>query len=234
MANALRARLRSGEWDHDGRLPTEAQLCREFGVSRVTARQAVKLLESQGLVETRQGVGTLITTSASMVHAGLQELKSITATIREMGYTPSMEYRSKHIGDPDRNHIKDFGQQANTKILSIRRTISADGTVVAFCEDSLPLWAMGPDFTTDMLTGSVYGFLAEHTDVRPRRAVAEIHPRNDLPSSWDHDEAKQGIDPNTMFLLLDQLQFDDRNRPFMRTRAHFVDGRFSFVVLRLA
>jgi GntR family transcriptional regulator len=39
-------------------LPTETQLCQEFGVSRTTVRQALQQLKSEGLVHSRRGVGT--------------------------------------------------------------------------------------------------------------------------------------------------------------------------------
>lgn len=234
VAQILRARLREGVWNESGKLPTEADLCAEFAVSRVTIRQALKLLESQGLVESRQGVGTFLTGTNAMVHAGLQELKSITETIKEMGFEPSMEYQSKLIRDADPTDVKDFGAAPNSRILALRRTFHADGAVVAYSEDTMPVWALGPGFTIDQLTGSVFAYLATNTDVRPRKAIAEVHARSSLPATWDESGSEVLHDQNTMYLLLDQLQFDDRNRPFMRTRAHFVEGKFSFVVLRLA
>ena len=43
------------------RLPGEADLCQRFGVARNTVRQAIALLERQGIVERRKGEGTFIT-----------------------------------------------------------------------------------------------------------------------------------------------------------------------------
>lgn len=234
VARELRARTREGEWDDSGWLPTEAVLCAEFNVSRATVRQAIKLLESQGLVETRQGVGTRITKADGMVHAGLQELQSITETIREVGRTPSMEYRVKVIRPATPSEQSDFNIASNATVLQLKRLIRADGEVVVFLDDILPMWAMGDGFREADLNGSVFSYVNENQSIRPKRAVAEVHPRRELPADWKHDPAVAEIEDDTMFLLLDQLQYDDHNRPFMRTHAHFVDGRFSFVVLRLA
>lgn len=235
LGQILRTRIREGEWDESGWLPTEAELCAAYGVSRVTARQAMKLLESQGLVETRQGVGTRLTRSDGLVHAGLQELKSITETVREMGLIPSMEYRTKLVRPASVDEQTDFAIRPGAKVLQLKRLVRADGDVAVFLDDVLPLWVMGEDFNESDLHGSVFSFLAEHQcEVRPKRAVAEVRPRCSLPLDWQGDEATSEIAVDAMFLLLDQLQFDERNRPFMKTRAHFIDGRFSFVVLRLA
>lgn len=235
IAHVLRSRIREGAWSATGQLPTEGEFCAEFGVSRVTIRQALKLLESQGLVESRQGIGTMITASSdAMVHAGLQELKSITETIAEMGLHPTMEHRTKLIRPADASDIERFNLETGAQVLVLHRVIRADGEAVAFVDDVMPLWVFGGDDVVSHLEGSVFSYLHEHTDVRPRRAIAEVHPRRDLPGVWAGDPAAVEVPRGAMYLLLDQLQFDDDGRPFMHTRAHFVDGRFRFVVLRLA
>src|SRR5678810_1347444 len=41
-------------------LPTEAELCEMFGVSRTVVREALRVLEDEGLVSRRHGVGTFV------------------------------------------------------------------------------------------------------------------------------------------------------------------------------
>jgi DNA-binding LacI/PurR family transcriptional regulator len=48
----------------DGRLPSEPELDRRFGVSRITLRHAIRLLCQDGLLEKRQGSGTFIREAA--------------------------------------------------------------------------------------------------------------------------------------------------------------------------
>lgn len=57
VSNQLAKTIRSGfDWE-GGVLPSERQLASQFGVSRPVVREATKLLEFQGLVEIRQGLG---------------------------------------------------------------------------------------------------------------------------------------------------------------------------------
>jgi GntR family transcriptional regulator, transcriptional repressor for pyruvate dehydrogenase complex len=44
----------------DMKLPSERELCEQFGVSRTVVREAVRMLVSKGLLETRRGKGTLV------------------------------------------------------------------------------------------------------------------------------------------------------------------------------
>lgn len=64
LADALRRRILDGTYPPKGRLPSENQLTRDFGYSRQTVRQAMAILESEGLAERRRGSGTYVRASA--------------------------------------------------------------------------------------------------------------------------------------------------------------------------
>lgn len=56
----LRTRLLAGEIPPGQKLPTEAQLTEQFGVSRTVVREAIATLAADGLVESRQGAGVFV------------------------------------------------------------------------------------------------------------------------------------------------------------------------------
>lgn len=58
LADVLAGQIRSGAIEPNRPIPSEALLCREFGVARGTARKAVELLRDDGLVITVAGRGT--------------------------------------------------------------------------------------------------------------------------------------------------------------------------------
>lgn len=61
IADKLRERIEDGTLQPGERLPSEPDLEREFGASRNTVRLALALLTNQGLVVTRQGLGSFVT-----------------------------------------------------------------------------------------------------------------------------------------------------------------------------
>ena len=61
IADIFRQRIARGIWAQGLRLPANELLATEFGVSRVTIRQAVDLLARDGIIEARQGRGTFVT-----------------------------------------------------------------------------------------------------------------------------------------------------------------------------
>lgn len=61
IADDLRGRIESGELAAGTQLPTENELMQQYGASRNTIREAIKMLVTPGLVETRAGQGTFVT-----------------------------------------------------------------------------------------------------------------------------------------------------------------------------
>lgn len=58
IVDSLRTAITTGQYRHGGRLPSEAELVRRFGVSRMTAVKAVQQLQQEGLLVRRAGSGT--------------------------------------------------------------------------------------------------------------------------------------------------------------------------------
>lgn len=64
IAEDLRTKLRSGSYPVGATLPTEIELSAEYQVSRYTVREALRILETLGLVARRQGSGTTVIAAA--------------------------------------------------------------------------------------------------------------------------------------------------------------------------
>jgi GntR family transcriptional regulator len=70
--NTLSKRMQAGKYPVDMRLPTESELCDEFNASRFTVREALRRLVEQGMVQRRQGAGSVVistTPQAQYVHS---------------------------------------------------------------------------------------------------------------------------------------------------------------------
>lgn len=92
IAQALKARAAAGALGADGGDATEQGLCREFGVSRTTIRQALGILKDDGLLLSRRGVGTRVVARATPrrhtrsvgdpLHAGLGSVARVVSIER--------------------------------------------------------------------------------------------------------------------------------------------------------
>lgn len=81
VATAIEARIAEGHYVVDEPLPTEPELGREFGVSRITVRKALGQLKRKGLLFSRSGKGTIVRSDALVPHT-----MKITCSIADLTY----------------------------------------------------------------------------------------------------------------------------------------------------
>ena len=74
MRDALREQIAAGAYPPGSRLPSEAQMTKEFGVSRTVIREAVASLRADGLVAPRQGAGVFVLAPPAPVELPFQNI----------------------------------------------------------------------------------------------------------------------------------------------------------------
>lgn len=225
IAEELRGELSAGTYAAASRLPTEAKLSEQFGVSRPTVRAALRELEALGLVQTHHGVGTFVVEQPA-VRAGLEGMDSITDSIRATGKEPGMVYASRLVRPLLPEEASYTGFSGDTEVLELRRKILADGEVVAYSYDLLPTALLPGDFDLNTMAGSLFAFLRA-MGIEPDHGVAEVHAVHSNHVGWG-DEAKA----HNLFVLLNQLHYAKDDRLLLYSRTYFIEGRYSFTIFR--
>jgi GntR family transcriptional regulator len=226
VADALREAIITGVYAPGDRLPTETGLAAMHEVSRATVRQALRELETVALVRTQHGVGSFVVDRPA-VRAGLERLDSITESIRATGREPGMEYKSRVIRPLLPEEAGKLGLPGDASALEVRRSILADGEVVAYSYDLIPLGVFPVDGDPDELDGSIFHYLRERLGRFPHRGVAEIHAVDSDHIGWEGHPGHPSL-----YLLLDQVHFDKDQNALMYSRTYFIDGRYTFSVIR--
>ena len=226
VSQALRTEIAAGRYLPGDRLPTEAALSAEFDVSRPTVRAALRELEGLGLIHTQHGVGSFVT-EHDAVRAGLERMDSITESIRAQGREPGMVYASRMIRPVLPEEAARMGVDGDTQALELRRTILADGEIVAFSYDLMPVELLPPDFDPEELDGSIFEFLRERLGIYPDHGVAEVHAVTSNHVGWGNEAATHDL-----FVLLNQLHFDTQDRLVLYSRTYFIEGRYAFTIHR--
>ncbi|WP_127583923.1 GntR family transcriptional regulator [Paenibacillus koleovorans] len=88
IANLLEAKIKSGEWKPDDKIPTESEIMETYQVSRVTARLAISSLDEKGLVVRKQGKGTFV--AHSYVNQDLATLEGFYDSMIAKDFEPKL------------------------------------------------------------------------------------------------------------------------------------------------
>lgn len=99
IRDGVRAYLAAEGLGPGDRLPTEEELVERFEVSRSTLREALRLLEQDGVLDVRQGNGRYVS-ALPTVERPITRLEGTTELLQAMGYEVSDRVLSLSVGDP--------------------------------------------------------------------------------------------------------------------------------------
>lgn len=139
----LKAGLEKGRWKPGQLMPSEAELVQQFGVSRMTVNRALRELQSEGLVDRVQGVGTfaaqLYRVSSTLTIRNLQE------EIEERGHRHHAEVHVKRKEPAPAALADRLGVRAGAPVFHTL-IVHFDNGVPLQCEDRYVNPAAAPDY----------------------------------------------------------------------------------------
>ena len=127
IADDLRRRLNGAKAGDP--LPSESELSNQFGVSRLTARQAVKVLEAEGRVYRVAGSGTFAT--GSEAHRTMSELRSFTEEMRLRGIDVTSRMLESGWAETDGRVRADLELAEGARAIRVSRVRLGDGRPMA-------------------------------------------------------------------------------------------------------
>jgi GntR family transcriptional regulator len=202
------------------RLPSDAELCGRFEVSRMTARHAVQLLEQEGLLFRRRGQGTFV--AARPVMRLLGSPLSFTESMRRRGLPASS--RVLHWGeiDPSSENVAALQLLAGQRALVLERLRLADSVPMAIERVVLHPTLAGVG-TDDLEQGSLHAAF-ERLGRIPTRAQAWVSAR-----IADGRERRLLELTYPAVLLVEQRVISDQNdMPLEHTETRYAAERYRF------
>lgn len=206
------------------RIPSEAELCDAFGVSRPTVREALRLLEQERIIVTEHGRGRFVTAFAALnVARPITAFESITEMLRALGYTPTTRVLSVRTesasAHPDAQAV--LALAPDDSVLVLERLREDGDRLLVYSIDILPMALLHAPPDADALTGSVNALLAGagHKPVMSRANVAAAF----LPQALIAKAAD--AEP---WLLVTETCFTDSGTPVLFARDYHRGTEISF------
>lgn len=199
-------------------LPTEAELCARFDVSRMTARQALQELTSAGLVDRQRGRGTFV--AARPVHRRPGVFLSFTEEMARRGMVASSRLVSAGVDVARAEEVADLRLAADANVVRIERVRLADGVAIAF-EDAAVVIDHRDVLDADLEAGSLHDELGR-LGVVATSASGTVAAR----LATGAEARLLGVVARTALLVELRLLFDQHGRPFERTESRYVAGRY--------
>ena len=163
LIGIIKRSITSGEAGVGQLLPSEAELCAAYGVSRNTVRQAIGALEEDGFVVRKRGKGTFVADPATR-RKSVQY--SFTTEISQMGKTPSSTLVNFDVMPASQRIREIMDLSADEKVYCFTRVRNVDGKPLIVETSYYPQYIY-PNLTREMLQTHSFYSLLYHVGVVP-------------------------------------------------------------------
>ncbi len=210
----------------DGRIPSEAELAEELGVSRTTIRDALSRLEHEGSVIRRQGAGTFVNEHGLQIKSRLDEVWSYEEVLEAHGYTPAVRVVSVATSAADEEDQAVFGDDGD--VIVIEKLFLEDDEPVVMASNRVPVAAVDGDVTQADAASPIYEFLADRCGAHLAYYLTDV-----VPESVDAAVAERlGVEEGTAVVRLQEIGYDQDSQPIVRASSWFRDELLRFRMIR--
>ena len=229
VRDELTQRIDSGELPAGSRLPSEPTLATELGVSRATLREALRSLESEGLVRRMWGAGTFVAANRRVANS-LDLNFGVTDAIRAAGMRAGIEQARHSIEPATVSEAARLELEPGSDVLVVERVRTADGKPVVVSRDILPgrSVAKQPHLADEMLKRSIYDVLERDLGIAIHHGVASFRPvRADVTVA-----RRLKIQRGELLLAIWQVDYSEDGVPVLSSYEYHLADAFEFTVLR--
>lgn len=203
MHDILKNDIQNGTYLVGGFLPTETEMEKIFKVSRTTVRRATELLQKEGLVEIKQGRGTMVLDSRT--HQDLNRVTSVTESLRRKGYKVTTKSMFIDTIPATEKLAKELQILPGDLLARVQRIQLADEKPVAVMKNYIPYEMVpGIEHKTTEFT-ALYQFLENKYQIEIETAKDKIYAK-----AADFTESELlGVSPGTALLCIHRVCYKD-------------------------
>lgn len=223
LSDVLRQQIVKGELRANQQISSERGLCEKYGVSRITVRHALGILNQEGLITTVQGKGTYVT--PQRLEERLQALSGFSEDMRSRGFQVSSTVLDAAIVEADDETAMLLQLTRGAEVVLLYRLRMTDGFPTALQRSYLPHKYCLGILHYDLSERSLYDILVSEYNLHLLRAnmsiKAELAKKDEL-------ELLQMEQPASV-LVVDQTTFINDNDIIEHTVSIYRGDRFTLL-----
>ncbi|WP_078411885.1 GntR family transcriptional regulator [Priestia abyssalis] len=218
--------IKEEEYKPNTLLPTEAEFCEKFGVSRTTIRTALQQLSTEGYIYREQGRGTFVSDSKVKQTLSTTDVK-FGEQLMTQGKKPLIKVLSLQVVPADEFLAGLFQLKEGDPINRLERIRYADEEPLQYETAYLP-WYKTPGLDREECEKSLYKLLDVQFGLIIKKTVEQL----ELFLADEVIADKLSISVNTPCFLMETYAYLEDGTPIEYSKAVFRGDRANFVIER--
>jgi GntR family transcriptional regulator len=219
IATIIKDRIRGGEYDKSGRLPSESELSESIGVSRSTVRMALASLNTEGLIIRKQGDGTYINKRAIEIVS--QSRWEFTRLILDSGRTPSIKLIDESSRAATLAEGLSLEREPGDEVICVTRIFLADDSPVIYSINTLSKSLIKLPFSSDVWMKDIQYFLEGYCRARCFYNIVDICAELSGPKITKY----LGIKPGSPIIKLTEIFYNEKQSPLFYAINYYNDKK---------
>lgn len=217
-----------GELNPGDKLESELVLADMFGVSRVTLREALKMMESDGLITKKNGVGTFIAMPNSFISGRLEVDFSLSDAAGAAGMTMETVNVDYTIREATSREAKRLSLKEGSKVACFRRKRYMEDKCIALSYDVLSVDTVKEEQAAELKGRSLYRFLENELGHAVESGDAELS----ASIATENLAGEMEIEVGSPLLRIEQVDYDIKGGPLLFSVEYYNSRRFKFKIKR--
>ncbi len=220
--------MRHGAYANAAHLPRESELAQVMGISRTQLRDILAVLECEGFITRRHGVGTIINRHVLNLPNRIDMEQEFLEMIHASGHTPAVAYVQTEELPATEEEAEKLHVPVGTTLMRCKKLCTADKNPAIFCEDLFDRSLLKNPVTAQDFRAPVFQLLQNKCRVNCYMDMAQLRP---IVADDNLSQILQ-VPQGTPLLYVEELDFDVDGNPILFSRQYFAGDYVQHNILR--
>ncbi len=223
--------IKDGKYPPGSNLPSEEQLAREFSVSRVTLREALRVLEEDGIIIRRHGIGTFVRDRKIVPIQKLSKIFSTSVMFKKAGLGDQFAKINHNKIAAPRKVAEKLQISVGSEVWEVERLRTIGRQPAMYSLDFFPasIVPLGEEGKLKNYSHSLYKFLVEVCGQVPERGKCILKPI----TGDKYLSMIMNVPRTTSLMYIESVDLNRKQQPIICAREYYLADLFEFQVERM-
>jgi len=221
----LRSEIESGNFKPDQKLPSEAEFCEKFNISRTVVRQTIKELQNEGYLTTEKGKGTFIS-RPKIVEGFVQSLSGFYEEMVKRGFKVTTHILKQELNPASHRVAEQLKVEVHTPVVTISRLRKLNDEPSVYVTTYIPEGICPKLLHADLENKSLYTFLEQTCGLE----IHKGHRFIGVSLANEYEASLLNIEVGSPLIELDSVSYLKDGRPLEYFHALHRGDRTKFEV----